>query len=455
MIGAVYLKRGGCGAVPQTQSQSKVTENRYVDASVCADCHPKIWETYHQTGMSRSFSRPIASNTPGGRTAVSFYHKPSESYFSILQRDGRFFERRHQIGLDGKETNIVEKQIDFVLGSGNRARAYLHRTSRNTLVELPLGWYAENGNSWAMSPGYDRPDHAGFTRTVTYGCMFCHNGIPEVPSASKQAGAEPIFPGRIPEGIDCQRCHGPGGNHVKAAEAGVATLDEILKAIVNPARPSPDRQIEVCVQCHLETTSFRLPNAIVRYGRGPFSQPGEALANFVLHFDKASDAHGEDRFEINSAAYRLRRSPCFLKSEGALGCTTCHDPHDIPRGEAASTHYNGVCRQCHDAALNKLVASGRHTQSADCIGCHMPKRRTEDVVHVVMTDHYIQRRKPARDLLAPMAERRETDASAYHGEVVLYYPLSLDFNDWDSPCDPYNSSHEPPRFSKALGNRQR
>src|SRR5438552_10162185 len=54
----------------------------------------------------------------------------------------------------------------------------------------------------------------------------------------------------------------------------------------------------------------------------------------------------------------------------------------------------------------------------------MPKRRTDDVVHVVMTDHYIQRRKPARDLLAPMAERRETDDNAYHGEVAFYYPAT-------------------------------
>ncbi len=112
-------------------------------------------------------------------------------------------------------------------------------------------------------------------------------------------------------------------------------------------------------------------------------------------------------------------------SEGALQCTTCHNPHDIPRGEEAATHYTAVCRQCHDVAVKQLVASGRHSASGDCIGCHMPKRRTDDVVHVVMTDHYIQRRKPARDLLAQMAERRETDENAYHGEVVPYYPKTL------------------------------
>jgi hypothetical protein len=55
----------------------------------------------------------------------------------------------------------------------------------------------------------------------------------------------------------------------------------------------------------------------------------------------------------------------------------------------------------------------------------MPKRRTDDVVHVVMTDHYIQRRKPARDLLAPLAEKIETDDNSYRGPVDLYYPRTL------------------------------
>jgi Flp pilus assembly protein TadD len=53
----------------------------------------------------------------------------------------------------------------------------------------------------------------------------------------------------------------------------------------------------------------------------------------------------------------------------------------------------------------------------------MPKRRTDDVVHVAMTDHLIQRQKPAGDLLAPKAELIES--ARYQGEVVPYYPKPL------------------------------
>lgn len=376
--------------------------------------------------MGRSFYPPSAANTIGdSNKTVRFYHKPSDSYFTMFERDGRLYQRRYQLGIDGKETNSLEKQIDFVLGSGNHARTYLSRTTRNTLVELPLGWYAEKGGYWAMNPGYDRPDHPGLTRNVTYGCMFCHNGIPQIPASSRESGAEPVFSGTLPAGIDCQRCHGPGGRHVKAAGSR-GTPENIRAAIVNPARLSPERQLEVCMQCHLETTSRRLPSAIVRYERAPFSYiPGEPLGDFTIHFDEARSAAADDRFQIVSAAYRLRQSSCFRKSEGALSCTTCHNPHAAPRGEEAAQHYTQVCRGCHAAPFDKLVAAGRHTQSAACADCHMPKRRTDDAVHVVMTDHYIQRHKPGRDLLAPINEQPETDANAYRGRVELYYPREL------------------------------
>src|SRR5260370_19435299 len=52
----------------------------------------------------------------------------------------------------------------------------------------------------------------------------------------------------------------------------------------------------------------------------------------------------------------------------------------------------------------------------------MPKRRTDDVVNVVMTDHYIARRESNRDLLAPSREVHDSDETAYKGAVVLLYP---------------------------------
>jgi hypothetical protein len=93
--------------------------------------------------------------------------------------------------------------------------------------------------------------------------------------------------------------------------------------IVNPSRLGKERAMEVCMQCHLETTSALLPNVIRRFDRGPFSyRPGEPLSAFQLSFDHAPGSGREGKFEIVSSVYRLRQSKCFLESNGELGCTT-------------------------------------------------------------------------------------------------------------------------------------
>ena len=406
----------------QTQLASTSGINQYVDAARCAQCHAEIASNFRKTGMGRSFYRLGAENaiedfTPG----KPFYHEASDCYFAMIERGGRYYQRRWQVGFDGRETNVDEKQVDFVMGSGNHVRSYLHLTNRNTIEELPLGWYAEKGGYWAMSPGFDRSDFPGSTRVVTYECMFCHNAYPKTPPGHEEVGARAEFQPPIPEGIDCQRCHGPGQRHIEAVARAGAKAAEIRAAIVNPKRLTPDRELEVCMQCHLETTTAPLPHAIRKLDRGPFSYiPGQPLGDFHLTFDRAEGMG--DRFEIAYGAYRMRLSQCFLKSEGKLRCTTCHDPHNIPRGEAATVRYNAICRDCH-ATLP--VASGAHAGGANCVSCHMPKRRTDDVVHVVMTDHFIRRRQPAGDLLAEKPEVRESLATAYRGVVVPYYPAKL------------------------------
>lgn len=387
-------------------------ENRigYVDPGTCATCHQREAASYARNGMSHSFSSTVRDedfvSAPG---RAPFEHAPSGNRYSLRKESSRWFMTR--VASTGE---VDERRVDLVVGSGNHAKTFLSRNDSGKLIELPVSWYAENGGSWAMSPGYDNAHPQDFQRAIGYECMYCHNGFPDLEQQGQELTEAGIWKGRLAEGIDCQRCHGPGAAHVKAASSANVGLDTVRRSIVNPGTLDRGRQLSVCLQCHLETTSLRLPNSLQRYGRAAFSfRPGEMLEENALYFDHAPDSRFDDRFEVAHQGYRLEKSQCFRKSE--MTCLTCHDPHNTYRGAEATAHYVRACTGCHASPHPALLQRTSQT----CLDCHMPKRRTEDAVHVVMTDHFIQRKPRVMHVVADIPET----IPDYRGDVVFFHAI--------------------------------
>jgi predicted CXXCH cytochrome family protein len=368
----------------------------YADDRVCATCHPAKAASYQGVGMAQSMRRPRQEVLIEDFRNNHYFHQPSQSHYEMTWKNGKLTFHRYQLDDAGKQINAIEQQVDWIVGSGHRSRVYLYRTPSGELYQLPIAWYTQE-KKWAMAPGYDRADNDGITRAVRRECLFCHNAYPEVPAGSDGHWMPQTFPAKLPEGTGCQRCHGPAAKHVETMMRG-GTDAEARATIVNPAKLTPALRDDVCFQCHL------LPAVAVfgvrRFDRADYSfRPGQPLGDYMLHvdIDEAGQTR-EQRFEINHHAYRMRQSPCF--TTGGITCISCHDPHQPLKKDTRLASVTTVCLGCHR----------RHAQKAetvaadDCVTCHMPRRRTQDVVHVVMTDHRIHRRPTPGDPLAPLAE---------------------------------------------------
>lgn len=381
----------------------------------CTPCHVGLAASFREVAMSQALAAPRPDNV-GGPLGEVFVHEPSGQRYSLFWRDGRLVFRSFvQVG-DAAPMHELEIPVDWVLGSGRHAKSYLYRTPGGELYQLPIAWYAESGR-WGMAPGFDRPDHDGVTRRVRRECLACHAALPAYESGGDARWAPQRFPEALGEGIGCQRCHGPGAEHVRRAWAGGRPPEEIREAIVNPARLPRERREEVCYQCHLQP-SVTLPG-IAREGQGDFAfRPGDRLADRRILVEVEEEGlPAADRFEINHHAYRLRRSRCFTASGGRISCLDCHDPHRRPPPAELAARVRSVCLGCHRTLS---TSSPTHADvAADCAACHLPKRRAQDVVHAVMTDHGIVRHPPGRDALAPRREREPALVG-----VELYDPPS-------------------------------
>lgn len=468
---------------PVTPSAAPVPAG-YVPDAECAKCHRELAESFRGVGMARSFGRAGDPGVDGARRVEDlpsepFFHAPSQRWYQVVERDGRPVFRRWQVDREGRPINLFERPVDWVLGSGHRARSYLYANPGGELVLFPVEWYARTEHQeggWGMAPGFDREDHLGVLRPVQRECMFCHNAYPGWAPGEDLHGMPDRFPAELPSGIGCQRCHGPGARHVELAAGGLGTMEAIRSSVVNPSRLAPELRDDVCWQCHMQP-SVALPG-LRRMGRGDTEfRPGQPLPEFQVHFDvlETRRARG-DRFEINHHPYRLTQSLCWTQSERRLSCMTCHDPHRKVPPEERVAHYRAACLSCHgeqacsrehgpataagegagdtshgpagDAAgasygdgarrsarpdpgtsgTGRLAEAQSGAGSArsgdpnpeaqqvpnrllraaaenDCVACHMPPRRTQDVVHAVMTDHRIQRRPPPEaERLAPLEE---------------------------------------------------
>ena len=262
--------------------------------------------------------------------------------------------------------------LAYFVGSGAAARSYLYRAG-GFLYEAPVSYY-RNSESWKAAPGYADLDYPYLNRPVLPGCLACHASRIQWKTGTQNAYAEPAF---LEGGVACERCHGPGSEHVAAG-----------KAMVNPAKLPPAERDSICEQCHL-SGEIRVPKA----GKDDLSfVAGMRLADVATVFVRAGSSAQR---KVTSHVENLAQSACKRASGDKMWCGTCHDPHVVPAASDKAAYYRAKCLNCHKAADCGAPRQSRQANGDDCVACHMPHNPVSDVDHVVFTDHSIRKRPAA------------------------------------------------------------
>jgi hypothetical protein len=269
-------------------------------------------------------------------------------------KDGAYYQTAFA-GVPGHEQSHGER-IDVVTGSGKRGQSYLYWLD-NQLFELPLSYWSD-GRQWINSPGF-KDKTANFSRPIYPRCLECH--ATAIMPLSPDPLSNHYDRASLVTGISCETCHGPGGDHVASHTVGKADKD-----ILNPARFSRDRQLDLCALCHSGAGRQELAPA--------FSYlPGQSLDGYLRPVPV--DATMQPEVHGNQVGL-LKRSRCYLSSP-TMSCSTCHDVH-LPERPAAT--YSSRCLTCHRVE-NCTVARRPEVKIDDrCIDCHMPEQPTNAII---------------------------------------------------------------------------
>ncbi len=274
--------------------------------------------------------------------------------YEMTQTEQGYFQTAVATISPTKKTSRTER-IDVVTGSGRKGQTYLFWKG-DQLFQLPVTYWTET-DSWVNSPSFpDGSPH--FDKDIIPRCLECHASYFEwmPPPVNRYRKTSLVL------GVTCEKCHGPGREHVARHRLKSPLPPGTSEAIVNPASLARDRQIDVCGLCHA--------------GNGTPIQPslsflsGDVLEDYIdipqYSPEEAVDVHG-------SQVQMLRRSKCF-QSSATMTCSTCHNVH-APQVDAVA--FSPHCLTCHQPKQCGQYAKLGEQIVNKCIDCHMPLQQSQ------------------------------------------------------------------------------
>lgn len=368
------------GEIPSdAQQQAAEEDNEYLGSSECRDCHGDI-----------------ARSHADSRHTLALQDVSEEK--DLILGDFSTGEEVRTVQFPGEAAPrpFTADDVTFTLGAGRYVQRYVYQAEEGVYWVFPAQWNVVTGEweayhadlDWTSDPALD----------FMQSCAGCHTtGLDLERNRWRN------------DGVRCEACHGPGGNHVDAAdEAGGRPDEEELAAIRGAIVRGPD--LQVCGRCHSQgaTPDGAHPYPIDYVPGGVLLDPavfnlvanddpnywwstGHAKASNMQYNEWLTSAHASSLETLKgSSAAQDACLPCHSgdyqwtqaliqqveagEREGAppppvtlataqqgIGCTNCHDPHADPTVDFF------------------LVASGDQL----CTACHTATEVTEGIHHPV------------------------------------------------------------------------
>ena len=319
------------------QALPKVDQSQYLGSAKCAACHKGHYESWKDSAHNKMI-RPAIAEGPD-KTIFADFSKPDPN---------RPFEL---------------KDVKWVIGQRWKQR-FIGVVNGEEVV-FPAQWsiQAKKWQSYTAKSDWWYPQHPDWrTRSNFKLCAGCHS-----------TGSDPEKQNWVELNITCESCHGPGRKH----------SESLLKSdIVNPARLSTERSIEVCLSCHqagkTNSEEYAWP---VGY------QPGRKLGDYWHGFEPEAGKQTPE-FWANGTAHKNRvQGNTFTHSvmfKQGIQCSNCHDAHGSRYRSMTikSAETNALCLACHGPGKfvgPSFQSVSDHTHhlptstGSQCINCHMPK----------------------------------------------------------------------------------
>jgi predicted CXXCH cytochrome family protein len=313
----------------------------YVGSKACAECHQDIYDRWKKTRMANVVRDPrehpdaIAPDLTQTDPLVTFT-KDDIAFVYGSRWKQRYFKKV------GDDYFPLPAQWDFT-----------HKTWRAYFVKSGADWW---------TPFYPPDNNQRPTGPLCDGCHSVGYDITTKKVAEWNVG--------------CERCHGPGSEHVAHPRRNNT---------VNPAKLDYVRANDVCVQCHSQGQPLTNPISGRYYDWPVGYRVDKNLSDFWKLEEHKLGVQSFTHFADGTAHKNRMQGNDFVQSvmyTRGVTCFSCHDVHGTANPAVLWKPVNRICLDCHGPngangpRTPTLEAHTHHregTPGSQCVDCHMPK----------------------------------------------------------------------------------